>query len=129
MKPSTTSNIGPGQRRLRLYTGVAAVIVTLLLMVVLLAIGAPRLWRLLVYLPLGVAVGALLEVRTKTCVVLGLTGQCSLNPRLNLFEAVRGQQIADPALAAALRRRAVVLALQIQVIVLAITAVFFALPV
>jgi hypothetical protein len=129
VKPSTTSNIGIGQRRLRLIAGVVAVIVSLLLMAALLAIGAPRLWRLLVYLPLGVAVGALLEVRTKTCVVLGLNSQCSLNPRLNVFEAVRGQRIADPALAAALRRRAVVLALQIQVIILVITAAFFVLPV
>jgi hypothetical protein len=126
--PSPLVNIGLGQRRLRLIAGVAAGLAALALAVYLLAVGAPRAWRLTVYLPLFVAIGALLEVRAKTCVALAIGGQCSLSPRLNVFEALRGQKIADPALAAALRRRALVLALQIQAITLALTALLFVLP-
>ncbi len=128
MNPNKSMNIGLGQRRLRLYVGVFAVWIAIGLALFLLGAGAPRVWRLLLYLPLFVGVGALVEVRAKTCVALGLSGQCSLNPRLNLFEALRGQKVADPALAAALRRRAWQLALQIQVITIALTAFVFVLP-
>ena len=128
MNPTKTTNIGLGQRRLRLLVGVLFVWLSIGLALFLLGAGAPRVWRLLVYLPLAVGVGALVEVRAKTCVALGLAGQCSLSPRLNLLEALRGQKVADPALAAALRRRAIKLALQIQVIVLALTALLFVLP-
>ena len=113
---------------MRLLVGVLFVWLSIGLALFLLGAGAPRVWRLLVYLPLAVGVGALVEVRAKTCVALGLAGQCSLSPRLNLLEALRGQKVADPALAAALRRRAIKLALQIQVIVLALTALLFVLP-
>ncbi|MCC7360336.1 MAG: hypothetical protein IT317_12705 [Anaerolineales bacterium] len=126
--PTKTTNIGLGQRRLRLYAGVAGLLAALVLAVALLALGAPRLWRLALLLPLGVGVGALVEVRAKTCVVLGLTGQCSLSPRLSLAEAIRGQKVSDPALAATLRRRAVLLALQTTLGTLALTALIYALP-
>ncbi len=128
MTPNKITNIGLGQRRLRLFVGALFVWLSIGLALFFLGAGAPRVWRLLVYLPLAVGVGALVEVRAKTCVALGLSGQCSLSPRLNLLEAVRGQKVADPALAATLRQRALKLALQIQVIVIACTAVLFILP-
>lgn len=126
--PTKTTNIGLGQRRLRLYASVAGFAAAVVLAALLIGLGAPRLWRLAVMVPLGVGVGALIEVRAKTCVVLGLAGQCSLSPRLNVYEAIRGDKIADPALAAALRRRAVVLAAQTGLGTLALTALVYLLP-
>jgi hypothetical protein len=128
-QPTRFSNIGLGQRRLRLISGLVASAAAVGLAAGLLWFDAPRVYRLLVILPLWVAAGALLEVRAKTCVALALSNQCSLSPRLNVLEALRGQKIADPALAAALRRRGLGLALQILLVSLALTAVVYLLPV
>jgi hypothetical protein len=127
--PTPFSNIGLGQRRLRLIAGLVASAAALLLAAGLVVYDVPRLWRLVLFLPLWVAVGALVEVRAKTCVALALSEQCSLSPRLNVFEALRGDKISDPALAAALRKRGIALSIQIQVIVLALTLLFLLLPI
>ena len=59
MTPSKLVNIGLGQRRLRLFMGALFVWLAIGLALFLLGAGAPREWRLLVYLPLFVGVGAL----------------------------------------------------------------------
>jgi hypothetical protein len=59
-------NIGPGQRRNRVRTGLFAALATLLLVLVLLLTGAPRPVRLVLFLPLLVSAYGFFQARAKT---------------------------------------------------------------
>lgn len=72
-------NIGPLERRKRVRFGVAIFVMVAVVAAVMLAMGAPRPWRLVLFLPMfGAAVG-LFQVREKTCVKLAARGQRDLD--------------------------------------------------
>jgi hypothetical protein len=67
-------NIGPAQRRRRLHGGIASGAAAAGLALFLIAIGAPRAWRLLVAFPaLGAGLG-IFQARAQTCVALAARG-------------------------------------------------------
>jgi hypothetical protein len=59
-------NIGPDQRRTRIRFGLQVSAVCALLAVVLIASGAPRLWRLVLLLPLWSGAIGFFQAREKT---------------------------------------------------------------
>ncbi len=73
-------NIGAAEIRRRRDTGVALVIVTAILAVGLVAVGAPPWARLLVFVPaLGAAIG-ILQARFRFCVAFALAGVRNFGP-------------------------------------------------
>lgn len=123
------ANIGRGQRQLRLYSAIAIVALTLLYAVLVVVLKLDPLLRLLVFFPLVSAAGGYLEARTSTCVTLALSNQCSMEENFSIRRVVQGDTVQDPALAAALRRRAMGLVARMFVFALIGTAVFYFLPV
>jgi hypothetical protein len=71
---SCIPNIGPRERRRRLVMGVVVGGLTVALAVWLVSAGAPRVWRLLVFVPAWIAALDFLQVRAKTCVLLAAKG-------------------------------------------------------
>jgi|SRR5665213_1564338 len=67
-------NIGPAERAKRRQTGYVALLASVILMVTLVAIGAPRGWRLLLILPLSAAAVGFLQDRLHFCIGFGFTG-------------------------------------------------------
>jgi uncharacterized integral membrane protein len=67
-------NIGPAERAKRRQTGYVALLASIILMVTLVAIGAPRGWRLLLILPLSVAAVGFLQDRLHFCIGFGFKG-------------------------------------------------------
>jgi hypothetical protein len=68
------ANIGPRERRRRLVGGFVFLLVTACVAGCLILFDAPRMWRLLVFLPAwGTAIG-FFQVRAKTCVALAARG-------------------------------------------------------
>jgi hypothetical protein len=67
-------NIGPLQKRRRLLIGIWTFIVAAALAAVLVAIGAPRLSRLPLFVLLWVGALCLFEATSETCVVLAARG-------------------------------------------------------
>jgi len=59
-------NIGPGERRKRLTAGVVGFAVGLVLAVVLIAMRAPALWRLLLFFPFLFGALGVFQSRDKT---------------------------------------------------------------
>jgi len=67
-------NIGPAERAKRRQTGYVALLASIILMVTLVAIGAPRGWRLLLILPLSAAAVGFLQDRLHFCIGFGFKG-------------------------------------------------------
>ena len=67
-------NIGPAERATRRRAGIIAGIVTLVLLIVLVAIGAPKPWRLLIFLPAAAAANGFLQDAFHFCVGFGMRG-------------------------------------------------------
>jgi hypothetical protein len=67
-------NIGAAERTKRRQSGVAGAIVTLVLLVILVAIGAPKVWRLLLILPAFAAASGFLQDAFHFCAGFGLKG-------------------------------------------------------
>jgi len=96
-----TCNIGPAEIARRRRTGHIGLVVTLGLFVLLLAIGAPPLVRLLVALPAAAAAAGYLQAWLRFCAAFGILGVFN-------FDALgRVQSVADRAAARKDRRRAV----------------------
>lgn len=74
MNALCTPNIGPFQRRRRLIVGVAMFAFTLALAAVLIALGLPRVWRVLTIVPAWVGALGVFQVREQTCVALAARG-------------------------------------------------------
>jgi hypothetical protein len=67
-------NIGPAERARRRQTGYIALLTSIILMVTLVTIGAPRAWRFLLVLPLSGAAIGFLQDRFHFCIGFGLKG-------------------------------------------------------
>ena len=116
-------NIGPqeiGRRRRAGLTGIAIAVILGLLLV---AISAPPLARLLVFLPLAGGLVSLEQVRRRFCVGFAMAGLRNFGP-LGTPDSV-----TDQADRAADRRAALVMIGYVSAIAAAITLVFVALPV
>jgi hypothetical protein len=122
------ANIGDAQRKLRYWSAAAAALFSLAFAIVLITLHLDHLWRLLIYFPLIVAAGGYLEARTSTCVALGMNQQCSMEKEFNVLRTLIGDKIHDPELAAALRRKAFGVMMQMQALAIGLTLLFFLLP-
>jgi hypothetical protein len=67
-------NIGPAERAKRRQSGIIASIVTLILLAILLAIAAPKAWRLLLILPASIAATGFLQSALHFCAGFGMKG-------------------------------------------------------
>ena len=89
------TNIGPKQVRIRQILGVILFILAAILVSYLISSGAPRLWRLSVFVPFSGAILCFFETKNKICVGLAT---CSLK------NMDRGQvKIEDPGVAGQLK--------------------------
>ena len=66
MSAQPFSNIGPGERRKRLLMGVTMLAVGASLALTLILIGAPRQWRLTLFLPFWMGALGFFQAREKT---------------------------------------------------------------
>jgi len=67
-------NIGPAERAKRRQSGLVGILASIVLMVTLVAIGAPRGWRLSVFIPVSAAALGYLQGSFHFCVGFGLKG-------------------------------------------------------
>ncbi len=74
-------NIGPAERRKRLIVAVAALAVCVGAALLLSLDGAPRYWRLLLFLPFWTAALGLFQARASVCVALAARGVRNLDGR------------------------------------------------
>lgn len=124
-------NIGRGQRRLRYLSALGAASIALALYVLLVAAGAERWWRLLLFAPLTVAANSYLEASKGLCMLLARREEESLDDHINAAKAVRGdkmKQIEDPGFREALHAQARKMARQGLMIAIAITAILVLIP-
>jgi len=73
-------NIGPAEIRRRRNAGIAAAVATVVLAIVLLAIGAPPWARLLVFFPAAGAAVGFLQARFRFCVAFAMQGVRDFGP-------------------------------------------------
>lgn len=64
--PACVPNIGSGERRRRLRFGVVSLGVGALALIILIATGIPRLWRLALFLPFWAGALGVFQAREKT---------------------------------------------------------------
>jgi hypothetical protein len=116
-------NIGPAEIAARRRSGHVGVIATIVLFVILVAIGAPPIARLLVLFPAAVAASGYLQARARFCAGFGSRGVFN-------FGALGSTQHVDDAAARSLdRRRSLELGLSAFAIGLAVAVVAVVLPV
>lgn len=68
------ANIGPAERRKRLIVGAAALCVCVVAALLLSLEGAPRYWRLLLFLPFWTAALGIFQARANVCVAFAARG-------------------------------------------------------
>jgi hypothetical protein len=117
-------NIGPDEIAKRRRTGHIGVIATLVTLIVLLAIGAPPLARLLVAIPAALAASGYLQAYFKFCVAFGSAGVFNFGARGST------QHVVDAQARARDRQRVLQLSLAIGAIAvsIALLAVLIPLP-
>jgi uncharacterized membrane protein len=119
-KTSEAANIGPRERRKRRLLGIVSLTVAVGVAFVLVAFGAPRWSRLVVFFPLWMAGLGLLQAREKTCIALAARGARNMD--------VGDEVIEDRALAARLREKAAAIHRRALLVAAAITFVVLAFP-
>jgi hypothetical protein len=82
-------NIGPRERRRRMLMGIAMALLVAGAAGWLVASGAPRAWRVLVFVPAWIGALDVLQVRASTCVLLAARGARNMDSG--------NEPIADPA--------------------------------
>ena len=97
-QPAVCVNIGPGQRRRRLLTGLVFLVLGAFLTVFQIVAGAPFWWRLYLFPLLCVSMLGFFQAQARTCVFLAATGKRNMD--------TGDQPIGDDALDRQLRRRA-----------------------
>ena len=116
-------NIGPQEIARRRRSGAVGIAIALVLGVVLVAIAAPPVARILVFFPLAGGLISLEQVRRHFCVGFAMAG-------LRNFGALgRPDKVADAADRAADRRAALVMIAYMSAVAAVITLAFVALPV
>jgi hypothetical protein len=73
-------NIGPAEIRRRRNTGIAAAVATVVMAIVLVAIGAPTWARLLVFFPAAGSAVGFIQARSRFCVAYALQGVRNFGP-------------------------------------------------
>ena len=122
MDAATTevANIGPRERRKRRLLGIVSLTVAVAVAFVLVAYGAPRWSRLVVFFPLWMAGLGLLQARDKTCIALAARGVCNMD--------TGEEAVADEALASRLREKAAAIHKRALLVAAAITVVVLVFP-
>ena len=115
-------NIGPDEIGKRRRTGHLGVIATLATLVVLLAIGAPPLARLLVAVPAAIAASGYLQAYFKFCVAFGSAGVFNFGARGTT------QHVVDPEARSRDRQRVAQLSLGIAAIALSVGVLAVLIP-
>lgn len=72
-------NIGPRERLKRLIMGIVSLAASAVLVFVFVGYDAPRLVRVLVFLPLWMASLGLFQARENTCIALASRGTCNMD--------------------------------------------------
>jgi hypothetical protein len=116
--PAATGNIGPEGRRQRRILGMLAIVAGTIALISLDRLDAGHAWRLTIFPLWTVAALGFLQSRARTCVVLAAAGTCDA-------ESARVLSADDVR---ALRRRAVVIAVQAVVIGIGVALATLALP-
>jgi len=116
-------NIGPAEIAARRRTGHVGVIVAIVLLVILVAIGAPPLARLLVALPVAIGASGYLQAYLKFCAGFGARGV------FNFGDLGTTDRVDDAGARSADRRRAYQISLASFAIGLAVGIVAVLLPV
>ena len=114
------ANIGPSGRRKRRLLGIVSLTVAVGVAFVLVAFGAPRWSRLVLFVPLWMAGLGLLQSREKTCIALAARGVCNMD--------AGEEPVADSALASRLREKAAALHKRALLVAAAITVVVLLFP-
>jgi hypothetical protein len=111
------ANIGPRERRKRRLLGIVSLTVAVGVAFVLVSFGAPRWSRVVVFFPLWMAGLGLLQAREKTCIALAARGVCNMDAGEEAVgDAALAAKLRDKA--AAVHRRALLVAVAITVVVL-----------
>ena len=114
------ANIGPRERRKRRLLGIVSLTVAVGVAFVLVAFGAPRWSRLVVFFPLWMAGLGLLQAREKTCIALAARGVCNMD--------AGEETVQDEVLAAKLREKAASVHKRSLLVAAAITVVVLLFP-
>jgi uncharacterized membrane protein len=104
IKPSTTAlkyipgvcNIGPAERAKRRQGGIIALIISIVLLVLLITISAPKDWRLVLILPLSAAATGFLQDAFHFCAGFGMKG---------LYNVLNSQGITDNVISEEFRKK------------------------
>ena len=113
-------NIGPREQRRRIVMGIGMSVLTAAAVVWLVAADAPRVWRLLVFVPAWIAALDFLQVRARTCVLLAARGVRNLDAGI--------EPIASASERARIRTQARVVHVQAALVATVITAAVAAVP-
>jgi hypothetical protein len=114
------ANIGPRGRRKRRLLGIVSLTVAVGAAFVLVAFGAPRWSRVVVFFPLWMAGLGLLQARAKTCIALAARGMRNMD--------AGDEYVKDDALAERLREKAAALHKRALLVAAAITVVVLVFP-
>lgn len=115
---SATINIGPREQRKRRVMGAVALIAGVGLAFALVAWGAPRWSRIMVFFPIWLAALGFFQAREKTCIALAARGMCNLDGgEENIHDAGTVAQLR--ATARRIHRRALMTAMVVMLVALA----------
>ena len=119
-RPTEACNLGPRERRKRRLLGIVSLTVAVGVAFVLVAFGAPRWSRLVVFFPLWMAGLGLLQARAQTCIALAARGVCNMD--------AGEKPVTDNALASRLREKAAAVHKRSLLVAAAITVVVLLFP-
>lgn len=117
-------NIGPAEIAARRRTGHVGVIATVTLLVLLVVLDAPAIWRLVLFLPAAVGASGYLQAAMHFCAGFGWQGVFNFGDELR-----RTQSVEDAAARAADRRKALQISALSGVVGVAVVAIALLLPV
>ncbi len=113
-------NIGPREQFKRRLLGRVALIASVALTFALIAYGAPRFVRLVIFFPLWMAALGYFQAREKTCIALAARGTCNMD--------AGEQNIEDQMRKAKLRGKARRIHLRALIMAVALTLLILAFP-
>lgn len=81
-------NIGKSEIKRREQAGWFGVVTAVILYSLIVYLNAPRLWRLIIFIPASVAVIGFLQARTHFCAYFGMKGVFNLSPYIGETENI-----------------------------------------